>query len=324
MAEEFQPGTFGPQGFVQPNTIEQGLRGRGLPVQNFEPNQTLVAESLPEGRRNSNSSLVGASSMQNFVSSVAAYGVAKDNRYLMVMNHPTPNASNVYLAENLLRFYCHTVTMPSYDVMTIGTRVQGNNVEMPYDFTRGGNTFNVGFYMDKKFLAHGYFTSWLNHMMDRTSYQYGYYDEYTTQIELLFVDYDITNKDDIKKQWNKTPYKQFADSLVSKFRQSGELDAAVTDIPVLTTTFINAYPKRISEVSMSASGKDFINVTVEFSFEKATEKYSDHIFVEKIQGGTTFDNSVWGRFKSQTFGSLGGLSINTADSIGKAFKTQLF
>lgn len=302
-------------------------------------------------------SLVKSTGLTQFLSSVSKHGLVKNSKFLMVLTHPLklryPDLSGhlINIESNILKFYCHSVTRPSHDISTAPVRTQGMPYEMPYAYSRGGNTFTASFYVDRTYLVEGYFSSWIDLIVDQENFQMGYYADYIADLETIYIDNDLSAEDAkrIQKELDKGFLENLGDQLISNFKASatsaakskvkqklgnslggkifnavmgdtspsGPKQVRADDVPVVVVKYVNAYPKRISAINMTADGNAFVSIDVEFTFETMKTEYIGgyRSWVTSFKTKKK-DNSLLGKITSAALGIVGAKVINTGDKIG--------
>jgi len=167
--------------------------------------------------------------ISDFVASVgASNGMARTNRFSVVINLPSILNTDGITPFNQLLLFCDQVQLPGITVNTVENRVYGEVRETPTEFKYDPITFS--FYVDSNMHLLAYFNAWAK------SVQYGdrrtqrYYNEYICpQMQILTQD----TQDNTRFQY----------------------------------TLYEAWPKSVGSIQMDYASKDLMKMSVSMVFK---------------------------------------------------------
>lgn len=128
--------------------------------------------------------------------------------------------------DNLLLFYCESLDLPGLHLMTSPITFYGEPIERPY--TKNYEDIELTFLVDGEMQIKQFFDTWITAIIDNTSRNLMYYDDYHTTIQ-------ITIKEN--------------------------------DADIYTIQLLEAYPKQISPIDMSADSKELMKLRVTFVYK---------------------------------------------------------
>lgn len=165
-------------------------------------------------------------SLQDFISLVKTKGLAKTSHFSVFFTPVTLNTVSNLNTESLMMF-CSQVNLPGINIATNPAKIFGETFEFAYEKIYGPITLN--FYVDANLEVKKIFDSWIEQIQDPITKKFGYYSDYTTDMEIF-----VYNSEQKK---------------------------------VYSMKLYEAYPKTISDIQMdySASG-GFMNLQVTFSY----------------------------------------------------------
>lgn len=180
--------------------------------------------------------------LDRFKAEVRSNGLSRTNRFAVFFTYPTNLARLAELPRDLnfanpndirkALLLCESVQIPGHSFATIQNRTFGEFREIPYEKLYEPVTFN--FYVDNDLRVKHMFDEWSSSVMNPVTRRFGYYENYTTNIDIMV--YDMSNKETYR------------------------------------VTLFEAYPKAISAIQMDNNSKDImkLNVTMQFRFWSAT------------------------------------------------------
>jgi hypothetical protein len=121
--------------------------------------------------------------IKEFTAAVKANGLARSNRYAVVMTVPMVFNSDV--TKKALMF-CDQVQLPGVNFSTAQNRSFGEFRETPYE--KLYEHINLSFYVDKDMKVKELFDAWHNHIYDPKTRSFNYYDNYVTDIKIEVQD----------------------------------------------------------------------------------------------------------------------------------------
>ena len=119
--------------------------------------------------------------LQDFVAQMQK-GVARSNRYFVVMPNRNNTSGGDTSGNRLLGLYCENTQIPGSTILSTPSKIFGEPREMPYE--RSYEPINMSFYVDSDFQVKDYFDSWHESIFDPYTRAGNYYEEYVSNIEL--------------------------------------------------------------------------------------------------------------------------------------------
>ena len=165
-------------------------------------------------------------------------GFAFTGKYL-VSFLSTPSGLGT-IPSKLLSMTCENTALPTRSIQASEKIIYGTSYQMPYKHAYG--EISMTFYLTKDMSAKKLFDKWLNLIVDPTSGDLGYYENYTCDINVAMFGKDIGNP--------------------------GE-SGATADYAV---KLIRAWPSIVAEVALTHSGgADIAKLPVTFQYKKWEE-----------------------------------------------------
>jgi hypothetical protein len=93
--------------------------------------------------------------------------------------------SGHFAIDSDLRFFCHTATIPSWQIHTVPNKIYGVTKEMPSDISY--SSAKMSFYIDRSWELPSSLYSYKDKVINSTSHSFKYYDDYVfdTRIKVL-------------------------------------------------------------------------------------------------------------------------------------------
>lgn len=193
--------------------------------------------------------------LNDFIASVKTVGLARTNRYSVVMTPPPVlNLSNISGIggsgrsrlsdlERMLLF-CDQVQLPGLNLSTIQNRSFGEFREVPYEKLFGD--LNMSFYVDQNLYVKSVFDNWFAAIQNPITRSFSYYNDYVTTMEIIVED--------------------------------------LADQERYSVTLYECYPKSISPVQMDYASKDIMKLNVTMQYKYWTSSAMEQ------EGGEDFTN----------------------------------
>lgn len=162
-----------------------------------------------------------------FISQVKTRGLARTNRYDVVIPFPVSTTTSFRGAAEVATLFCDQATLPGINISTTPHRIFGEVREMPYEKIYDPVTFS--FYVDAELKIRTAFDKWMALIVDPFTRTLGYYNEYVRDIDIY-----VRNVDD------SVPYK---------------------------ITLFEAYPKTVNSITLDAGGKEVMKMTVTMQYK---------------------------------------------------------
>ena len=228
--------------------------------------------------------------IQDFISAVGNFGVAKSNKFSVVSLPDLTNSKDRVLAS----LYCETISIPGKLVNTVPIKIQGKANEYPGEFMYSGN-LTMTFLLDSRLQVRRYFEKWFNQVCPNgfeTSYSPAIPESYKHDLKVNILEYisvanqlkqdvsqfDAMVKDPIgtlkgaaKDAWGQVSG-SFLDSLQGD--KSLKTPPNVTPVEMGEYNFVNCYPKSISGTNLSQGSKDFQKIEVVFAFDHMSSYFN--------------------------------------------------
>jgi hypothetical protein len=206
--------------------------------------------------------------LNEFIAQVKNNGMAKNNRYAVVLNLP----KSVNIDNNTLRaalVFCDQIQIPGLNYNTNDNRSYGEVRKAPYE--KLYEDINMSFYVDKDMQVKNLFDTWQEQIMDPVSRNFNYYDNYVSQIDIYVQD----TKDNTT--YTISLYEAFPKSVGAI-----QLDYASKDVMKLSVNFaykwfetfpsvtsssplpgpvdpINSFTSRLSNFAIGAAGAGLVS-----------------------------------------------------------------
>jgi hypothetical protein len=142
--------------------------------------------------------------LNQFISQVQQIGIARANRYNVIITPPKklPSLGNLGLSNMLL--FCDQIQIPGINISTIQNRTFGEFREVPYEKLFGD--IQLSFYVDNNLTVKGFFDDWVNLIQNPASRTFEYYNNYisTMQIEVEDTQNRIRHRTNVYEAYPKT------------------------------------------------------------------------------------------------------------------------
>lgn len=165
--------------------------------------------------------------LNDFISEIKKDGLARSNRFNVVIGKPTGMNGNANAALRLLTLYCDQTSLPGISFGSQPVRTFGENREVAYE--RNFEQISLTFYVDRNLEVVSFFENWANLIVDPTTRSMGYYNNYISSINIYVQD--------------------------------------VSEKTVHQITLEEAYPKTISPITLDYGSKDVMKLQVSFAYK---------------------------------------------------------
>lgn len=202
-------------------------------------------------------------SMSAFLGAIKHAGMARTNRFSVTF--PLPNGLGSIGSDAMQRIFlfCESTGLPSSSFATQHILTYGEGREMPYQ--RLYEPVNMTFYVDNGMTVKYLFDAWQNIICDPYSRNYGYYEDYTTDVKILVYDKGSNN--------------------------------------MYLVTLKEAYPKTVSGVELSQDSTDVMTIDVLMQFKYWTISNVDYdaniIDTTSSNGFLNIYQAAFGELQSQ-------------------------
>lgn len=173
------------------------------------------------------------STLNDFISQVKTVGMARTNRFSVILTPPQRLATlgNTGLRYHLL--YCDQVQIPGLSLATIQNRSFGEFREVAYEKLYGD--LQMSFYVDNNMSVKKIFDDWMNIIQNPTSRNFEYYDNYVTDMQI-----------EVQDTANRTRHR---------------------------TYIYEAYPKTIAPIQLDYASKDVMKLQVAMQYKYWKTEY---------------------------------------------------
>lgn len=122
--------------------------------------------------------------LNEFIAQVKNYGMARNNRFSVIMNPPATIERFSGLRQILL--YCDQVQLPGLNLATVQNRSYGEFREVPYEKLYGD--IQMSFYVDTNLYVKTFFDDWMASIQNPYTRTFEYYNRYITDMEIRVED----------------------------------------------------------------------------------------------------------------------------------------
>lgn len=122
--------------------------------------------------------------LNEFIAQVKNYGMARNNRFSVIMNPPATITRFSGLRQILL--YCDQIQLPGLNLATTQNRSYGEFREVPYEKLYGD--IQMSFYVDTNLYVKTFFDEWMASIQDPYTRTFEYYNRYITDMEIRVED----------------------------------------------------------------------------------------------------------------------------------------
>lgn len=165
--------------------------------------------------------------LNDFISEIKKDGLARQNKFSVVLGKPVGMGGNALSTLRLLSLYCDQAPLPGVSFGSQPVRSFGENREVAYE--RNFEQIQLTFYVDKNLEVVAFFESWAALIINPDTRTMGYYNNYIAPINIFVQD--------------------------------------VSEKNVYCTTLYEAYPKTISPITLDYGSKDVMKLQVTFAYK---------------------------------------------------------
>lgn len=184
--------------------------------------------------------------ISDFVSQMGPNGMARTNRYSVLLDAPSVTGE---LSRNMRKIllFCDSINLPGLNINTTPIRTFGEVREIPYEFNY--DPISLTFYVDGELKVKAFFDAWIKSIQQGNRRTFNYYDEYVCQQMHI-------NVEDVR---NKVPY---------------------------SITLYEVYPKTITPIQMGYEQKDIMKIQVTFMYKYWSSHIREIEYTDKTPGQT--------------------------------------
>jgi hypothetical protein len=134
-------------------------------------------------------------SLKNFQTQVRTSGLARQDRFEVIINPPTIlNAAGFTTESKLLSLFCESTNLPTQTIGVRTQKIQGPGYQRPVSVDYGGDGIPMTFLLDQGMNLKAMFDYWMGKIVDPKQYFIHYQSTYVTQIQISQLD----QKDNVK------------------------------------------------------------------------------------------------------------------------------
>jgi hypothetical protein len=130
---------------------------------------------------------VAAFRLQDFIAEVKTKGLARVNRFEVIITPPQFIASN-YLDFNRISLLCEVSNFPPINLSVKPFKIFGPSYQRPITSEYGGDGISMTFHVDREMKVKKFFDDWIETVVDRNNFTVGYQNEYITKISVRQLD----------------------------------------------------------------------------------------------------------------------------------------
>jgi hypothetical protein len=134
-------------------------------------------------------------SLKNFQTQVRTSGLARQDRFEVIINLPTILTDAGFTTESkLLSLFCESTNLPTQTIGVRTQKIQGPGYQRPVSVDYGGDGIPMTFLLDQGMNLKAMFDYWMGKIVDPKQYFIHYQNTYVTQIQISQLD----QKDNVK------------------------------------------------------------------------------------------------------------------------------
>jgi hypothetical protein len=160
--------------------------------------------------------------ISDFISRVKANGLARSNRFGVVVSLP-PMLTNASITEEMYLF-CESAQLPGMNMSTTQARTFGEYREMPYE--KLFDPVSLTFLNDSGLAIKSFWETWCGNIQDPVTREFRYYNEYTANIDIYV--YDVANN----AKYQVTLYEAYPKTIASADLNQGSREVLKTTVTI--------------------------------------------------------------------------------------------
>jgi len=130
---------------------------------------------------------VAAFRVQDFVTEVKTKGLARVNRFEVIITPPRFVAAN-YLEFNRISLLCEISNFPPINLSVKPFKIFGPSYQRPITSEYGGDGISMTFHVDREMKVKKFFDDWIETVVNRNNFTVAYQNEYITKISIRQLD----------------------------------------------------------------------------------------------------------------------------------------
>jgi len=130
---------------------------------------------------------IAAFRVQDFISEVKTKGLARVNRFEVIITPPQFITTN-YLQFNKISLFCEVSNFPPINLSVKPFKIFGPSYQRPITSEYGGDGISMTFHVDREMKIKKFFDDWIETVVNRDSFTVAYQNEYITKISIRQLD----------------------------------------------------------------------------------------------------------------------------------------
>jgi hypothetical protein len=130
---------------------------------------------------------VAAFRLQDFIAEVKTKGLARVNRFEVIITPPTGVNVN-YLEFSKISLFCEVSNFPPINLSVKPFKIFGPSYQRPITSEYGGDGISMTFHVDREMKVKKYFDDWIETVVNRNNFTVAYQNEYVTKISIRQLD----------------------------------------------------------------------------------------------------------------------------------------
>jgi hypothetical protein len=130
---------------------------------------------------------VAAFRLQDFIAQVKTKGLARVNRFEVIIT-PPPGINANYLEFNKISLLCEVSNFPPINLSVKPFKIFGPSYQRPITSEYGGDGISMTFHVDREMKVRKFFDDWIESVVDRNNFTVAYQSEYVTKILIRQLD----------------------------------------------------------------------------------------------------------------------------------------
>lgn len=130
---------------------------------------------------------VAAFRLQDFISEVKTKGLARVNRFEVIITPPQFIGAS-YLEFNRVSLLCEISNFPPINLSVKPFKIFGPSYQRPFTSEYGGDGMSMTFHVDREMKVKKFFDDWIESVVDRNNFTVAYQNEYATKISIRQLD----------------------------------------------------------------------------------------------------------------------------------------
>lgn len=118
--------------------------------------------------------------LERFKSEVLSKGLARPNRFHVIINTPPGIIAPYSGYNNLVSLFCEETNFPPLIATAKAYRIYGPSFQMPISAEYGGEGISMTFYVDREMKVKRFFEEWIHTIVEQDTFLLNYRNNYST------------------------------------------------------------------------------------------------------------------------------------------------